>query len=312
MSFALRVDETIDHGMRRLASMQFDAALQALDGQQHDLDEQIHDARQALKRLRSLLRLLRGELGEAEFRRDNAALRDVARELARAREAAALIESFDDLFEDAERAARERFQPVRTLLTSRCHERRAQELAAGAMSRAAEELVNLRKRVSAWPKLRDDFEALAPGLRQSYRSGRRALERARRTVTDESLHEWRKREKHHLHHVRLLAGIFPEELEARGEALHALSDALGKLHDLSLLRGELPRLSDTEERVADLDALEVFMNFQELRLQNRAFSLGRKLYAEKPRALLSRLAALFEVWRADLEVAVQAVDGAWD
>ena len=47
----------------------------------------MHETRKALKRLRALVRLLREELGEQAFERENAALRDVARRLAGARDA---------------------------------------------------------------------------------------------------------------------------------------------------------------------------------------------------------------------------------
>jgi CHAD domain-containing protein len=289
MSFTFRLDEPIDQGMRRLALLQIDDAVEALavDGnpsgcrppaEPGELDERIHDARQALKRLRSLLRLMRGELGEIVFERENAAVRDVARELARAREAAALIESFDEIFSHAEPMARERFSAIRGLLTARCHGLKAEQIGTGAIERAVDDLHKVRERVFDWPLVRDDFRALAPGLRRTYRAGVRMLKRAERETSRQSMHEWRKREKHHLHHVRLLASIFPEELEARGDALHALSDALGELHDLALLREELPRLSEPDP--ADLAALSVFMDFLEQRLIQRAFALGRRLYAE--------------------------------
>src|SRR5262245_43326502 len=57
----------------------------------------IHGARKELKRARALLRLLRNAVGDAAYRRANRTLRDVARSLSQARDAAVLLTAIDAL-----------------------------------------------------------------------------------------------------------------------------------------------------------------------------------------------------------------------
>ncbi len=61
--------------------------------------EAIHETRKALKRLRALVRLLREELGEQQFKREHAILRDAARRLAGARDAEVMVGTLDALLE---------------------------------------------------------------------------------------------------------------------------------------------------------------------------------------------------------------------
>jgi CHAD domain-containing protein len=112
--------------------------------------------------------------------------------------------------------------------------------------------------------------------------------------------------------MRLLEPMFEQELAARAKALHHLSDLLGDLHDLDLLRELLSGIDRTSEpgtgveRRALVSTLRLLIDFRALSLRRQAFSLGRRLYAEKPKALERRFACFFEAWRADSKPAFSA------
>src|SRR6202041_549927 len=80
-----------------------DAALQHIANAERALassrptDIQVHRARKEIKRSRAALRLLRTALPEATFRREDAALRAVARTLNAARDARVLVRTLDAL-----------------------------------------------------------------------------------------------------------------------------------------------------------------------------------------------------------------------
>jgi hypothetical protein len=106
--------------------------------------------------------------------------------------------------------------------------------------------------------------------------------------TDAHFHEWRKRVKDHWYHVRLLRNLWPRVLDAYRREVKALSEALGDDHDLALLG---PVVLGEPDAFGDPAAVERFLEFLAIRrreLQDQARLLGRRIYAEKPRLLVSR------------------------
>ncbi|HTU85828.1 MAG TPA: CHAD domain-containing protein [Solirubrobacteraceae bacterium] len=72
-----------------------------------------------------------------------------------------------------------------------------------------------------------------------HRRGRRAFERARREGTDASFHERRKRTKDLWYYLRLLKPTAPGIIGGHADDAHTLSDLLGDVHDLAVLRDAL-------------------------------------------------------------------------
>src|ERR1700685_3728678 len=97
--FAQLPGEPLPEALRRMALGQLDLAIELLGGESaggrgggrrggRAFDQKaVHDTRKALKRLRALVRLLRAELGERQYKREHAILRDAARRLAGGRHA---------------------------------------------------------------------------------------------------------------------------------------------------------------------------------------------------------------------------------
>ena len=100
VQFQLGVDEPAAEGIHRIALEQVDLIIWHAE-RLGDGDEHVHGVRKTSKRVRALLRLIRGELGEEAYRRENAALRDVARELSALRTATVEIEILKGLADDA-------------------------------------------------------------------------------------------------------------------------------------------------------------------------------------------------------------------
>ena len=96
MAVALRRSESGTQGLRRIVRRQIANALEVLDDKQL-ADEAIHSARKELKKARATLRLLRKALGDAVYKRENAAIRDAARPLSDVRDSRVLLDTLDGI-----------------------------------------------------------------------------------------------------------------------------------------------------------------------------------------------------------------------
>src|SRR5947199_4945963 len=100
MSYRFRADEPVPDAILRCAREQLDRAAEELsEGVKRDPVRAVHSTRKAIKKERSLLRLAGGTMSSGQRRRENAALREAARELAGIRDADAMISTVDQLSE---------------------------------------------------------------------------------------------------------------------------------------------------------------------------------------------------------------------
>jgi CHAD domain-containing protein len=286
--YRLRSDETAADGVRRVALGRIDSALAHLQNEAgEDPATAIHEARKDLKKLRSVLRLVREPMGRQAFRQENRRYGDAARRLGGARDAEVRLQTLTKLrerygeelaptpaFEARLRARRDSATAPREAID----EARA-EIAAGV--RALDDL-DLREH--------DGFALLAPGLGRSYRRGRKRLRRVSEHPDPASVHEWRKRVKDLWYHLRLARDAWPAGLEGPEQAAHDLADLLGDHHDLTVL-GEA--LSDAAEERILLPAIEA----RQAELVAEALPLGRRLYAEKPKRFVARVARYWAEWQ---------------
>ncbi|UEX77815.1 CHAD domain-containing protein [Sediminicurvatus halobius] len=297
MAFRFQRSESVPGGVRRLVRERIDDARRRLQATGEARHEGIHEARKRIKEIRALLRLVRFALGD-RFAVENRWYRDTARGLSAARDAQAVVESWDKLV-----AARGQeldaglAQDTRERLLAR------RDDAAGVTDTAPvtatlEGLLAARERIARWPLNGGGFAALSPGLERSYRQGRREMRLALAGGGVAAHHEWRKRVKDLWYHTRLLEPVWPALMVPRRQALKALSDTLGDDHDLAVLDALL-----AAEPVlvggGDGEAVHAAIARQQSRLQAEAARLGTLLYAEKPGAYTRRLGVYWQVWRGE-------------
>ncbi|MET0601300.1 MAG: CHAD domain-containing protein [Baekduia sp.] len=284
MSYRLDLGAPVPDALRAVLVKRLEHAHDALrDAEQDAAAEAVHSARKDIKKARALLRLARPDLDEATYRSENEALRDIARSLTAAREADVLTATFElvaarltgrmpELEIDALRVR------VAELAASL---RPAQSDGPGAIpGQTVAALAEAAARARALELGRCDTDTLVAGSVRAYARGVKALALAQDDTTATNLHDWRKRAKDLWYQQRLLRDAWPELLKAQAGAADQLTKLLGDDHDLAQLAEHLP------EETAVLDAIT------ELRaeLQASAWQLGRRLYAEKPKAFGRRLA----------------------
>ena len=305
MAYRLSETESTRDGLRRCAREELENAINDLSERiREDPVEAVHDARKSLKKERSVLRLARGAMRKSERRRENAALRDAGRRLSGARDADVMIEALEKL---ADRYVGQfpsaSVDAIRTRLERERELARLELMASGAPEAAASELKSVLMRLDDW-RLRDrGWKALGAGLQRGYRDGRKAFARARAQPTAENLHQWRKRAKDLWYHLRLLDGLTPNTVHAHAKDAHLLSDLLGDDHDLWVVRERI--LAISPEVPVDSTALVAAIDHRREQLQEEAFYLGERLYAEAPKAFAQRLRRYWKTWRAEAKAAAE-------
>jgi CHAD domain-containing protein len=282
--------------LRRIARTQVDRAIAELD--LVDPAEAVHQIRKRSKKLRALLRLVRPVAAELH-RAENPRLRDLARDLSGARDDAASLEALGALAGAGDRLAATTVATVRQGLIGAGG---GEADASVALERARADLLRLRRRVETdWtlPESVRGADAVVPGLRRSYAEGRDTFEEALDDPTTASLHEWRKRVKDHGYHCRLLRSAWPPVMKARASALDDLAELLGDDHDLAVLRAGLRADPDRFGGAIKAGITSVRLDRRRAELQRDAVRLGRRVYADRPKAMERRIVRWWEVALTD-------------
>jgi CHAD domain-containing protein len=243
-------------------------------------DVAVHNIRKELKRARAALRMLRDCIGVAEYRRDNALIRDAARPLTPIRDAKVLLQTLEQVESKKGAVSREFFLPFRKILEEKRRLARRQ-LRPADLTAAARVLRRIRRRAAALPESR--LAAPHPrGLTHAFKKARSAFALASRQGTDESLHEWRKQTKYFANQLEMLLPLRRKLFDKSHRHATQLADCLGDDHDLAILTEQISRHAmGAQPSACKADARRLIRTVQHRRkkLQRRAMRLGRRLYS---------------------------------
>jgi CHAD domain-containing protein len=283
-----------------------------IDDPDADPEVTVHEVRKVSKKLRALLRLVRPALPDA--RKENVALRDIARSVSVVRDAATIVGSFERVVEAyGAQLDRALLDAIRDRLTHQRDTLMAATDVAGLLATCRKELLALEWRSCDWTLEADGVDALQRGLRRSYRRARHAMRDARASPTPDRMHAWRKRCKDHLYHARLFGPVWTEPMQAHVRAAHALGDLLGDHHDLTVFLSSLAHHPDAFGTDADAEVFAGLTRQLQAVLEAEAFADGARLFAEKPSALADSWCARYRAWRDErsphAEALQHAVDG---
>jgi CHAD domain-containing protein len=298
MPYRFKAKESVADNVRRIVREEIDAALARLaHASPARRDEAVHEARKSIKKIRGVLRLVAPQLGKT-FRRENTRFRDIGRQLSVLRDAAALIETVDRIERRGGHALTETvIAPVRTGLEQEKRDIEQHFTRSKTIGHAASALRSAAKRLRRWPLQQDGFKAIAPGLKRTYRAGRRALKLARREGEPVLYHDLRKRVKDHWYQIRLLESVWTGVMQAHEASLKELQEWLGEDHNLTVLR---EKLQQDQERFGGQDHVRAFLAVAgelQTELREKSVSLAERVYAEKPRIFVDNLGALWEAWQ---------------
>ena len=293
MEYTLQPEELVSDGIKRIVDGKVEQAIKHIDGDD-DRHEVVHEVRKRCKEVRAVVRLVRPVL--PTYERENEHYRDAAGRISAVRDAHAAIETFDDHLEPAVEARdgldEATLAEVRGTLVDRRDTMAAEQNLEGRLSEVRTELREGRERVSDLPIATEGYDAVAGGLRKSYKRARNRMHEAYEDPEFERFHEWRKRIKYHRYHTRLLRRVWVGPMKRRRAELKELSDVVGYENDLAefamtMHDGELftPEVRETLDEV-------ITAKRSEFHRQGRP--LGERLFAESPDQLVDRIGAYWE------------------
>jgi len=239
-------------------------------------DERVHRARQRLKRARSTLTVLKPVLGHhaRDLKRSVAAAarllagtRDADVVAATARSLRETIGASDDagldrVVADLDRKAEEAHQ----------HDTPVDEVVE-RLSLIATALEGLTCKIDG----EDLFER---ALAAAYADGRKAMARARSSLSTPDLHAWRKEVKVLWHLVRLARKRLGGSVRNIADDLDRLGDVLGYDHDHAVLAERLALAPDADHSL--MRQLSMIAKERQS-LEKEAFKLGERIYRPKPK-----------------------------
>lgn len=298
MPYRFKAGEDVPENIRRIVIEEIDFALGQLRIKEpKKRDEAIHEARKSVKKIRGVLKLMRPELGRV-YRQENDALRDAGRKLSQLRDTGAILETFDGIVQKHSATLKKNgLSSIRKALEQHKQDKERSEDIGKIMSQTSSALSAARKRVPGWPLASNGFSALAAGLEDTYRRGRRAMREARSSDRPELFHEWRKRAKDHWYHVRLLESCWTEIMQAREASLHDLETWLGDDHNIVVLAQEI---EDQPEHYGSGNDVALFLTLaqsQQKELRENALSLGERIYEGKPARFVTDIRNLWNAWQ---------------
>jgi CHAD domain-containing protein len=250
----------------------------------------IHDFRKAFKRWRAALRLIAPVVGpEADAMR--IAARDIAREMASARDGAAALEALSDLGEAVPGVSARSRATIEGRLTLLGASAEAASLTPDFKQRIVALLDQATNAVERWPIEKFDCEEATRQLTATYRRVRDGEPEDWSTAPAEALHRLRQRIVEHRYQMELVDSLWPKMMKLWISESQRLRDRLGAhqdLHVLSRLTGPHQPLAYWRSRLTAPIAQRQAVHVEAAR------RLAGRLFAEKPKAFRSRIAALWK------------------
>jgi hypothetical protein len=290
MAYRLKPGRLISQSAREIGAEQIDRVLAGFSDNA-GRGAAVHEARKATKRLRALLHLIKPGLPKDAFAATEGQIKQIARALAGARDAQAMLDTVRKL-EGHEGAAR--VAPVtaamRTHLQAKCAEAE-RSLDGPAANRLRKQIKDAKAAFASLTLEPDEFEIVATTLAADYRKARRAFKRAYRLGEDEAFHQWRKYVQRHWRQLLLIAQAWPKAIRPHVALARTLSEMLGDDHDLYVLAGLVKENADALGTRDEVEAYLSLCHTRQAELRHAAHDLGTRLLAEKPDSLARRVTA---------------------
>jgi CHAD domain-containing protein len=290
MEYTLQPDEHVSDGIKRIVDGKIERGIDHID-EGDDVHETVHEVRKRCKEIRAAVRLVRPVL--PTYKRENVHYRDAARRISDIRDAHAAIETFDDHLRPAVEARSalddSTLADIRATLIDRRETMTAEQDLERRLAQVRADLVEGRDRVPDLPIATEGYDAVAGGLRKSYKRARNRMGEAYEDPEFERFHEWRKRIKYHRYHTRLLRRVWVGPMKRRRAELKELSDIIGYENDLA----EFEMVIHDEELFAPAtrEILNEILTAKRSEFHRRGRPLGERLFAEAPDRLVNRLGA---------------------
>lgn len=288
MAFCLKLREPVSEGLKRVFCEQIDSALHCCQNPAKQRGVTVHEVRKHLKKLRAAMRLAIGAVGKKCHGEEDRCVRQIGRMVSDLRDAQVRLQTFIKLRDKAAKKSQKHLFPhIEELLLL---ERESFSAAfAGWQRKAIPQLENVKARLVAWPLDGLNWKQICNAVCKIYRRGQRALAEAIDDPESENLHAWRKRVKDVWYELRILQPLNRRVLEEMAHDAEVLGELLGSEHDLDFLWERLKKECGDEALADELVQVQKLITKRCKRLRRDALELGRRFYAEPPKAFAKRI-----------------------
>lgn len=287
-----------------LAREILEEARSAIDDTQITDAVAVHEFRKAMKRWRAFLRLVGPHVEAADRLRVEA--RDVARELAQARDAQAVLDALDDLVGGAVPLSERSLATMRGRIEAQRQQVEVTALSEAMRTRMRNMLGSAFTSLDHWSLTHVGFGDLARSIAEGYRRMRRMQPEDWSAASADELHEMRKTVVVHRYQMELVESLWPKQGRLWVAETQRLRDRLGAHQNLDVLR----RLTEPHQLLAPWRSrLDVPIEARQRDHVTASRRIAGRLLAEKPNAFRRRLAALWEAAAAAAPAAPAAAIG---
>jgi len=290
----LRADRAVGEGLREFARDILAEGKAAASGRDMSDASAVHGFRKAMKRWRAFLRLMTPIVGpDSEHLRISA--RDLARELAAARDAHAALDALADLAKVDGALSPRTLATLEARLKAVRTEAELVALAPAMRDRMRANIEEAGRAVTHWMLDATTFDQVADGLTVAYARARRLLPADWALADDETLHEIRARVVVQRYQMPLVQPLWPRYAKLWSGEAQRLRERLGTHQDITVLaaltasRQPLARWRTT---LAPVIAARKSVHAV------AASRIAGRLFADKPKAYRQKLLALWASGRA--------------
>jgi CHAD domain-containing protein len=293
MPYRLKRREPVREAIARVLREELDEARAEAGDGDATVDERVHAIRSHVKRARAALRLGRSRAGRRTRALDRR-LRALGRGLSDARDAAVSRDALRELVRELppETGAAPAVRTSRTGAGRHVGKKAKRR----DLDAARRELAHLRRGLPRWP-LDGDGRSARRAVAESYRRARHFAARLDPRASAERFHGWRKVVKRLALQMRLYQRVAPELDRYLEEPLARLSDLLGEIHDLAVLREKLAEARPGRGGDARFGALLRHLEAHSRDARVEALELGARALAPSPRAVEGWLRDGWHAWR---------------
>jgi len=297
MSYRLKSGEPPSQGLKRVFREETQSALQLCRHPFKQRGITVHETRKRLKKLRAALRLAAAKTGKDQHAREDRSLSEIAKLVSDLRDAHVRLQTLIRIREDMHgHSALRSFPKIEELLSM---ERESFSAAfAGWRKQAISKLKAAEKRLSAWPLDDTTWKQVCGAVAKSYRRGRDALTQVLKKPSPGTFHEWRKEVKQLWYQLRLLQPLNRVVLEKIASDAKTLGELLGLDHDFAFLLARLEVERNDSVLQAEHAALQKLIRKRSRKLRRNATELGRRFYAEGPKAFAKRISIFIKDWKS--------------
>jgi CHAD domain-containing protein len=288
MGFRLKLREPLPDGLKRVFREQIDSALRLCRHPAKERGVTVHEVRKHLKKLRAAMRLAVGEVGKNQHAREDRCVREIGRLVSDLRDAQVRLQTLSQLRDEAAKKSEENpFPRIEELLSL---ERESFSAAfAGWQKQAVPKLERVRERLAKWPLDHITWKQICRAVEKIYKRGQRGLAKTIKKPVPENFHAWRKRVKDIWYQLRILQPLNRVVLEEMAHDAEVLGELLGREHDFDFLMARLEKESGDDALRDELARLQKLIRKRGRRLCRDALELGRRFYAEPPKAFAKRI-----------------------